>query len=205
MGPGRVVHDRQPAHGATASSVIAGSAPLRASKPVRLTIPSAGVDAGPLLELGLDDEGQLEAPPVEKADRPGWYTGSVTPGEKGVSVLLARHNTPKGPGLLRNVLRVKLGDPIEVRRADGRTATFVVRKIEHVSREKVAVHDLQPNSRHAELRLIASGDTLAREAAAPAATKDATRMGTKDAERGAADAKNHELHYNIVFYADMRK
>jgi hypothetical protein len=154
-GPGHVMVG----HGPTARAVELG-APMSASKPVRLRIASAGVDAGPVLELGHDDRQQLQGPPVDQADKPGWYTGSVTPGEKGVSVLLAHFNTATGPGLLRNMPLLKAGDTIEVRRRDGRTAAFVVRKIEKVSKEKVTVRDLRPASEHAELRLVVSGKNI---------------------------------------------
>ncbi|WP_055490076.1 sortase domain-bontaining protein [Streptomyces sp. TP-A0356] len=197
MGPGRVADGHRPAHGASASSAVKLADTMRASRPVKLKVPSAGVDAGPLLELGLDDRRQLQAPPMDKADKPGWYTGSVPPGEKGVSVLLAHYNTPKGPGLLRNVMLLKVGDPITVQRADGHTVTFVVRKLEQVSKEKVAEHDLKLSSQHAELRLIASGGSLVKASPKPGRSEGGERAG--------ADAKNADAHYNIVFYADAKK
>ena len=73
-----------------------------------------------------------------------------------MSVLLEHFNTAEGPALLRDMPMVKAGDTIEVRRRDGRTAAFVVRKIEKVSKEKVILRDLNPVSEHAELRLVVS-------------------------------------------------
>ncbi|MER6124923.1 sortase [Streptomyces sp. NPDC001795] len=170
---------------------------MSASKPVELKIPSVRVYAKPLLKLGLDDKHQFQAPPVDKADQAGWYTGGVTPGEKGVSVVLAHYATVKGPGLLWDAGRVKVGDPIEVKRADGRTARFVVQKIEQVRKEKVTARDVKLNSKHAELRLIVPGRSLVREGLPGAGRKNDVQK-----EKGDGGAV---LRYNIVFYADLRK
>ncbi|MCT9090870.1 hypothetical protein N4G70_18700 [Streptomyces sp. ASQP_92] len=71
--------------------------PMAAAEPTRLVIPSAGVDAGPVLRLGVDSARELEVPPVDRAEQAGWYTGSVTPGEKGAAVLVAHYASSSTP------------------------------------------------------------------------------------------------------------
>ncbi|MEU6978810.1 class F sortase [Streptomyces sp. NPDC046371] len=131
--------------------------PMAASEPVRLVVPSADVDAGPVLRLGLDADGELQVPSVEQAEQPGWYTGSVTPGERGAAVLVAHYDTARGPALLRNVAKLGAGSLIEVRRADGTTARFAVREIQQVDKKDFPTNKVYGKTDRPELRLITCG------------------------------------------------
>ncbi|MFI8827784.1 class F sortase [Streptomyces sp. NPDC053431] len=131
--------------------------PMAAAEPTRLIIRSAGVDAGPVLPLGLDADQELQVPSVGQAEQPGWYTGSVTPGERGAAVMVAHHDTERGPALLRNVARMKAGDVIEVGRADGTTARFAVREIEQVDKKDFPTNKVYGRTDRPELRLITCG------------------------------------------------
>ncbi|WP_328309648.1 class F sortase [Streptomyces sp. NBC_00442] len=153
----------------------AGVRPLRAAEPTRLVIPSAGVDASPVLRLGVDSAQELEVPPVDRAEQAGWYTGSVTPGEKGASVLVAHYDTAEGPALMRNVRDIEVGDVIEVGRADGSTAVFRIRETEQVEKKDFPTHKVYGTTDRPELRLITCGGPI------------------KDGHRSA----------NIIFYADL--
>ncbi|MER5888554.1 class F sortase [Streptomyces sp. NPDC001941] len=134
--------------------------PMKRSKPVRLAVPSAGVDASPVLDLGLDANQELQVPSVAQAERPGWYTGSVTPGEKGASVLVAHYDTAEGPALMRNVARVRTGDLIEVGRADGTTAEFRIREIQQVDKKAFPTRKVYGATDRPELRLITCGGPI---------------------------------------------
>ncbi|WP_438291690.1 class F sortase [Streptomyces sp. HUAS TT7] len=162
---------------AAAPQAEAAAGPMKASEPTRLVIPSAGVDASPVLRLGVDDAQELEVPPVDRAEQAGWYTGSVTPGEKGASVLVAHYDTAKGPALMRNVKNMKVGDVIEVGRADGSTAVFKIRETQQVEKKDFPTHKVYGTTHRAELRLITCGGPI------------------KDGHRSA----------NIIFYADLVK
>lgn len=131
--------------------------PMAASEPVRLVVPSADVDAGPVLRLGLDADQELQVPSPDQAEQPGWYTGSVTPGERGAAVLVAHYDTARGPALLRNVAKVRIGDPIEVGRADGSTARFAVREIQQVDKKDFPTNKVYGKTDRPELRLITCG------------------------------------------------
>ncbi|WP_328310575.1 class F sortase [Streptomyces sp. NBC_00442] len=133
---------------------------LPASKPVRVRIPAAGVDASPILDLGLAADGSVEVPSVADADRIGWYDKGVTPGQTGPAVLIGHFDTVKGPAVLRNVSQVKVGDTVSVTRADGKTAEFAVRALEQVDKKTFPTAKVYGNTDRPELRIITCGGRL---------------------------------------------
>ncbi|MFD4629440.1 class F sortase [Streptomyces sp. NPDC058284] len=135
-------------------------APMKASRPTGLRIPSAGVDATSMLDLGVGADGTLGVPPADKADEPGWWTGGVTPGEKGAAVIVAHYDTANGPALLKNVAKVKVGDTVQVPRADGSTATFAVREIQQVDKKDFPTNKVYGATGRPELRLLTCGGPI---------------------------------------------
>ncbi|WP_438296189.1 class F sortase [Streptomyces sp. HUAS TT7] len=133
---------------------------MKASKPTRLQIPSADVDTGPVLPLSVDSSGELGVPPVDQADKAGWHTAGVTPGEKGPAVLVAHYDTAKGPALMKNIKKVKVGDTITVGREDGTTATFKIREIEQVDKKKFPTDKVYGDTSGPELRILTCGGPL---------------------------------------------
>ncbi|WP_406453952.1 class F sortase [Streptomyces sp. NBC_00876] len=153
-----------PAHIATSPAGPAPSgaaaAPMRASEPVRVRIPSAGVDTGPILDLGLAADGTVEVPTVAQADRIGWYTKGVTPGETGPAVLIGHFDTAEGPAVLKNVAKIRVGDRITVTRADGSDAVFAVRRLQQVDKGAFPTDEVYGDTAGPELRLITCGGDL---------------------------------------------
>ncbi|MFC8506021.1 class F sortase [Streptomyces sp. NPDC057411] len=144
-------------HASAAPVADRAAPPMAASEPVRLVVPSAGVDADPVLRLGLDANRELQVPSADQAEQPGWYTGSVTPGERGAAVLVAHYDTDRGPALLRDVARIKTGALIEVGRADGTTARFSVTEIQQVDKKDFPTNKVYGKTDRPELRLITCG------------------------------------------------
>ncbi|MFF8607407.1 class F sortase [Streptomyces sp. NPDC015346] len=151
----------------TAAPAPTGSAaavrPLPRSKPVRVRLPAAGVDTGPggpVLELGLAPDGTVEVPSEAEADRIGWYDKGVTPGETGPAILIGHFDTARGPAVLRNVSKVRVGDEITVTRADGTDAVFRVRELEQVDKKSFPTRKVYGNTTRPELRLITCGGEL---------------------------------------------
>ncbi|MFI1653716.1 class F sortase [Streptomyces sp. NPDC020472] len=134
--------------------------PLARSAPVRVRVPAAGVDTGPVLSLGLNPDGTVEVPPVADADRIGWYDKGVTPGETGPAVLIGHFDTARGPAVLKNVSRVRVGGEITVTRADGTTAVFRVRELEQVDKDAFPTAKVYGNTTRPELRLVTCGGEL---------------------------------------------
>ncbi|MFF3679729.1 class F sortase [Streptomyces sp. NPDC002120] len=144
----------------TAPPAPVAAAPLPASKPVRVRIPAAGVDASPLLGLGLAADGSVEVPSVADGDKIGWYTKGVTPGETGPAVLIGHFDTARGPAVLKDVARVRAGEEITVSRADGSTAVFRVRELEQVDKKAFPTAKVYGDTTHPELRVITCGGEI---------------------------------------------
>lgn len=142
-----------------------------------MKIDAAGVDAKRMVDLEVDAAtGELGVPNADTdANSPGWWTGGVTPGEKGVSVLVAHFDTKHGPALMKDVKKIKLGDLIEVPREDGRTAKFKIREIEDVNKKDFPTDKVYADTQRPELRLLTCGGEI----------KDGHRTN------------------NIIFYADL--
>ncbi|MFF4846800.1 class F sortase [Streptomyces sp. NPDC001194] len=138
----------------------APAAPMPASEPVRVRIPAAGVDTGPLLKLGLAADGSVEVPSVADGDRIGWYSKGVTPGETGPAVLIGHFDTVRGPAVLRDVAKIHPGDEITVSRADGGAAVFRVRALEQVDKKRFPTDKVYGNTARPELRLITCGGEI---------------------------------------------
>lgn len=153
-------HIAAPAGAAASPAPSTSAAPLPASEPVRVRIPSAGVDTGPVLRLGLASDGTVEVPSVAQADRIGWYTKGVTPGETGPAVLIGHFDTAEGPAVLRNVAKIVAGDRITVTRADGADAVFAVRKLQQVDKGAFPTDEVYGDTSRPELRLITCGGEL---------------------------------------------
>ncbi|MEV5977195.1 class F sortase [Streptomyces sp. NPDC052114] len=147
-------------HNAATAQAKQAVAPLKASEPTGLRIPSAGVDARSMLHLSVGADQELQVPPADKADEPGWWTGGVTPGEKGPAVLVAHYDTANGPALMRNVAKIKVGGTIEVPRADGSTATFKVREIQQVDKKDFPTNKVYGATDRPELRLLTCGGPI---------------------------------------------
>ncbi|MFC9298386.1 class F sortase [Streptomyces sp. NPDC057011] len=143
-----------------APAATAPAAPLPASAPVRVRIPAAGVDASPLLTLGLAADGTVEVPSVADAEKIGWYGKGVTPGETGPAVLIGHFDTVRGPAVLKDVSRVHTGDEITVSRADGSTAVFRVRELEQVDKKRFPTDKVYGDTARPELRVITCGGAI---------------------------------------------
>ncbi|MFH8406827.1 class F sortase [Streptomyces sp. NPDC018019] len=135
-------------------------AALPAARPVRVRIPAAGVNTGPVLDLGLAADGTVEVPSVRQAGRIGWYDQGVTPGETGPAVLIGHYDTVDGPAVLKDVGRIGVGDKIYVDRADGRTAVFAVRALQQVDKKDFPTRRVYGDTDRPELRLVTCGGAL---------------------------------------------
>ena len=98
------------------------------SQPTRLVIPSINLDANFVTPLGLLPDQTVSVP--DSYTEVGWYSGGVTPGEIGPSVILGHVDSKSGPGVFYSLGQLNIGDDIEITREDGTTVTFVVTKLE---------------------------------------------------------------------------
>ncbi|MFI7581190.1 class F sortase [Kocuria kalidii] len=127
---------------------------LGESAPVSVRIPAAGSSSA-LLHLGLRPDGSLEVPPTHPGAPASWYTASPTPGERGPAVLLGHVNaTDGGPGVFAGLRGLAPGDTVEIARADGSTAVFVVDRGEQYAKNAFPTAAVYGDTPGAELRLI---------------------------------------------------
>ncbi|MFD0275746.1 class F sortase [Kitasatospora sp. NPDC127111] len=133
--------------------------PFAASPPTRLLVPAAGVDA-PVTGLGLNADGTVEVPAADRAQEVGWYRNGPTPGETGPAVLIGHYDTAHGPAVFRGLPKLRPGDRIQVRRADGSTVDFRVRALLQAAKDRFPTDAVYGDTAAPELRLITCGGRI---------------------------------------------
>ena len=82
--------------------------------PVRLVVPSVGIDA-PVVPIETSTDGVL-TPPAD-VDTAGWWQRSAEPGARRGQVLVTGHTVHDGDGSMDAMGGVKAGDQVRLRRA----------------------------------------------------------------------------------------
>ena len=73
----------------------------------------------------------MDAPPPEDPNLAGWFTGAVSPGEKGTSVIVGHVDNQQGPAVFYGLGSLKKGNHVEILREDDRkTAVFEIYGVE---------------------------------------------------------------------------
>ena len=130
--------------------------PLSASDPVQIVIPAISVNA-PVMRLGLNADGTVQVPPLDNHNLAGWFTGSVTPGQMGASVLLGHVDSWSGGSVFYKIKDLVPGDKVDVRRADGSTAVFTVDGLQKAAKVAFPTSQVYGNPGYPALRLITCG------------------------------------------------
>ncbi|MGP5726026.1 class F sortase [Arthrobacter rhombi] len=132
--------------------------PLKRSQPVRLDIPSIGVDTD-LLNVGLRSDGTIGVPPLDPDAPAGWYKRGPSPGEQGPAVLLGHvtATADEGPAVFFKLGDLRKKDEISVTRADGKVAVFKVTQIIQTKKDAFSSAGTYANTEDAELRVITCG------------------------------------------------
>ncbi|KUJ70853.1 peptidase C60 [Streptomyces albus subsp. albus] len=129
---------------------------LPRSAPVRLKIPSVGVDA-PFTELTLDASGRLQAPPPDDNNLVGWFRDGASPGERGNAIVAGHVDTRTGPAVFWPLSSLKAKAKVTVVRADGIRATFVVDEVSTFAKDDFPDERVYGDTEDAQLRLITCG------------------------------------------------
>jgi hypothetical protein len=130
--------------------------------PVRLRIPSIGVDTG-LQRLGRDGDGAVEVPGgPHKWDEAGWYAGpgGTRPGDPGSAVMLGHVDSTSGPAVFYRLRELRPGDPITVARADGTAVRFAVDRVEQYPKTRFPTDDVYYSDLTPRLRLVTCGGSF---------------------------------------------
>ncbi|MFE0674338.1 class F sortase [Streptomyces sp. NPDC058867] len=158
----------QPASAAAADSRVAGgtfagaAAPLPYAVPDRVRIPAIQVDA-PVTAVGLDAAGWVDAPPPEDPNLAGWFTGAVSPGEKGTAVVVGHVDNQQGPAVFYGLGALKKGNRVEVARKDAKTAVFEIYGIEVFEKNNFPGDRVYASKGSAELRVITCGGGFSKQ------------------------------------------
>ncbi|MFC9463783.1 class F sortase [Streptomyces coelicoflavus] len=147
---------------APGEAAASGVAPLPYSVPDQVSIPAIQVDA-PVMGVGLDPDGWVDAPPAEDPNLAGWFTGAVTPGEKGTSVVVGHVDNQQGPAVFYGLGALKKGNKVEVHRQDGKTAVFEVYGIEVFETNNFPGDRVYGSKGTPELRVITCGGGFTKE------------------------------------------
>lgn len=127
---------------------------MSSSVPTRIRIASIDLDA-PMQAVSLKSDGSLSVPSDPYVT--GWYQGSPTPGEIGPSVIDGHVDRIGGIAVFWRLRELKPGDIIEVDRANGSTARFVVDSLEQFSQDNFPTQKVYGNIEYAGIRLITCG------------------------------------------------
>ncbi|OKK04091.1 class F sortase [Streptomyces sp. CB02400] len=158
----------QPAGAAAADSRTPGGITVDAVRPLpyavpdRVVIPGIQVDA-PVIPVGLDAEGWVDAPPPQDPNLAGWFTGAVSPGEKGTAVVVGHVDNAQGPAVFYGLGALKKGNRVEVARKDGRTAVFEIYGIEVFAKNDFPGDRVYASKGAAELRVITCGGGFSKQ------------------------------------------
>jgi hypothetical protein len=136
--------------------------PLQYSVPARVRIPSIRVDA-PLTPVGLDADGWVGAPPPEDPNLAGWFTGGVSPGEKGTAVVVGHVDNKQGPAVFYGLGALKQGNRVEIQRQDGKTAVFEIYGIEVFQKNNFPGDRVYGSKGAPELRVITCGGGFSKQ------------------------------------------
>ncbi|MFJ8017217.1 class F sortase [Streptomyces sp. NPDC096339] len=136
---------------------------LEHSSVQRIRIPTINVDA-PVMTVGLDAEGWIDAPPPQDRNLAGWYLNGISPGQRGSAVIVGHVDNAQGPAVFYGLGSVKPGNHIEVERYDGRTAVFEVYGVEVFSKDQFPGARVYGDTGHPELRVITCGGSYSKAA-----------------------------------------
>jgi hypothetical protein len=133
---------------------------LRRSVPVSVSIPAIGVQS-PLLYLGLNQNGTIQVPDLAtSADEAAWYKYSVTPGQRGTSVIEGHVDSDLGPAVFYRLGALRPGEHIDVRLADGITAVFTITGVREYAKDEFPTKMVYGPTNYASLRLVTCGGTF---------------------------------------------
>jgi sortase (surface protein transpeptidase) len=149
--------DEGPAEPAAPPSSEPPAPAEQVAAPVSVSVPAIGVESS-LVDLGLNADGTVEVPPLERDDEAGWYTPGPAPGEVGPAILLGHVDSAEwGPGVFFELGAMEPGDEISVARADGSVAVFAVDRVEVHRKDDFPTIEVYGNTDDPQLRLITCG------------------------------------------------
>ncbi|MHB9857472.1 class F sortase [Streptomyces sp. YIM S03343] len=162
MGPPQPASAAAPDSRGSQSPLGTAPVPLAFSPAARVRIPAIQVDA-PVMPVGLDPDGWVGAPPPDDPNLAGWFTGAVSPGEKGTAVVVGHVDNAQGPAVFYGLGALKKGNRVEVERRDGKTAVFEIYGIEVFEKSDFPGDRVYGSKGEPELRVITCGGGFSKQ------------------------------------------
>ncbi|WP_189257652.1 sortase domain-containing protein [Lentzea flava] len=125
--------------------------PLGKSDPMELRIERIGVRSS-LVELGLDQQGVVEMPPVSEGMQAGWR--QTHPQQW---IIVGRIESNGARGVFYRLNDLQQGDVVEVSKKDGSVARFTVSRTERIIRDDFFAEAVARDADEQGLRLITCG------------------------------------------------
>jgi sortase (surface protein transpeptidase) len=135
------------------------AAPEPPPSPMSIGIPAIGVSSH-VIPLGLRPDGSLQTP--SDFGVAGWWSGGPAPGAVGAAVIVGHVDSKAGPAVFFRLRDLKPGDMVWVTRGDGTRVSFVVRRLEQVSKAHFPSKEVYGPQPYAALRLITCGGAFDR-------------------------------------------
>lgn len=146
------------------------------SAPTHLKIAKLNLEADFVPPLGLNEDKTISVP--DSYTKVGWYKNGATPGEIGPAVILGHVDSYEGPAVFFSLGQLEEGDEIEVTRADGTSATFIVDELRRYEQGSFPTEQVYGKINHAGLRLVTCS--------------------------GLYDKGNQRYTHNLVVYASLK-
>jgi hypothetical protein len=131
--------------------------------PVGVSIPAAGADSD-LEPVGLNPDGTMAVPPVDRPGQAAWFEPGVRPGEVGPAVVVGHVSGQIGgqsvPGVFARLDELAPGDDVWVDRGDGSRLRFAVDRVEQHPKDQFPTAAVYGDTLGPELRLITCGGAL---------------------------------------------
>jgi LPXTG-site transpeptidase (sortase) family protein len=125
-----------------------------APAPVSISINEINVDNAPVVDVGVEENGDMELPGAEAV---GWYRYNATPGEAGSSVLSAHISYNGTNGVFRYLSDVEPGDVVTIGYDDGSTGTFEVFEVAQYDKQELPLDRIFDKDGDPVLTLITCG------------------------------------------------
>jgi LPXTG-site transpeptidase (sortase) family protein len=147
-------HTGNPSTGELAPAAGVPTTAAAAPRPVELSVPDLGIEASPVVPVGVDSGGELEVPAASDV---GWYRFGSPPGEPGSSVLAAHIAYDGVDGVFRHLAAVEIGAAVEVGLEDGTTVTYRIVGLADYEKAELPLDDVFDESGPDRLVLITCG------------------------------------------------
>jgi hypothetical protein len=131
----------------------------RPAVPRQIVIARIGLRAR-IVRVGLTRDRALDVPADGRLA--GWWKGGSRPGEPGPAVIDGHVDSQTGPAVFYRLGELRKDDVIRIRRADGSTVRFVVRRVARYPKDRFPTRAVYGATRRPTLRLITCSGTFDR-------------------------------------------